>query len=93
MALGSPQTLRLIALGLGGIAVLAAAVDLTRTILSEDTGHVVTDDALRGALAHCRDLTPEGYASDTDCRAAWEAARRRFFDLAPDQNPAPAGME
>ena len=93
MAPGIPQTLRLIALGLGGLAALAAAVDLTRTTLSEDTGHVVTDDALRSTLARCRDLTPESYASDTDCRAAWEAARRRFFDLAPDQNPAPVGME
>ncbi|EDZ46486.1 hypothetical protein RBY4I_1701 [Rhodobacterales bacterium Y4I] len=35
-------------------------------------------------LARCRDLTPEDYATDTECRAAWEAARQRFFDLAPE---------
>jgi conjugative transfer region protein TrbK len=88
-----PKTLRLIAIGLGGIAVLAAAVELTRTILTDDTGHVVTEEALRVTLARCRDLTREDYASDTDCRAAWEEARQRFFDLAPDQSDAPAGAE
>jgi len=89
MALDTPRTLRLIAFGIGGLAALAAAVELTRTILSTDTGHVVRDDALRGTLARCRDLAPEDYATDTECRAAWEAARQRFFDLAPE----PAGTE
>ena len=60
----------------------------TQTILPEET-HVVTDSALRSTLARCRDLTPEDYATDTECRAAWEAARQRFFDLAPE----PAGTE
>lgn len=89
MAIDTPKTLRLIAFGLGGLAALAAAVELGRTVLPENTGHVITDDALRTTLARCRDLTPEGYANDTDCRAAWEAARQRFFDLAPE----PAGTE
>ena len=89
MALDTPRTLRLVAFGIGGLAALAAALELTRTVLPTDTGHVVRDDALRSTLAHCRDLTPEDYASDTECRAAWEAARQRFFDLAPE----PAGTE
>jgi len=84
MALDTPRTLRLIAFGIGGLAALAAAVELTRTILPTDTRHVVRDDALRGTLARCRDLTPEAYVTDTECRAAWEAARQRFFDLAPE---------
>lgn len=84
MALDTPQTLRLIAFGIGSLAALAAAVELTRTILPTDTGHLVRDDALRGTLARCRDLTPEDYDTDTECRAAWEAARQRFFDLAPE---------
>ena len=89
MALDPPRTLRLVAFGIGGLAALAAAVELTRTVLPIDTGHVVGDDALRGTLARCRDLTPEDYATDTECRAAWEADRQRFFDLAPE----PAGTE
>ena len=90
MALDTPRTLRLVAFGIGGLAALAAAVvELTRTVLPTDTGHVVRDDALRGTLARCRDLTPEDYSTDTECRAAWEAARQRFFDLAPE----PAGTE
>ena len=89
MALNTPQTLRLIAFGIGGLAALAAALELTRTILPTDTGHLVRDDALRSTLARCRDLTPEDYATDTECRAAWEAARQRFFDLEPE----PAGTE
>jgi len=89
MALDTPQTLRLIAFSIGGLAALAAVVELTRTVLPTDTGHVVRDDALRSTLAHCRDLTPEDYATDTECRAAWEAARQRFFNLTPE----PAGTE
>ncbi len=88
MALDTPQTLRLIAFGIGGLAALAAAVELTRTILPEER-HVITDGGLRSTLARCRDLAPEDYATDTECRAAWEAARQRFFDLAPE----PAGTE
>jgi conjugative transfer region protein TrbK len=89
MALDTPQTLRLVAFCIGGLAALAAVVELTRTVLPSDTGHVVRDDTLRGTLARCRDLAPEHYATDTECRAAWEAARKRFFDLAPE----PAGTE
>ena len=89
MALNTPHTLRLIAFGIGGLAALAAALELTRTILPTDTGHLVRDDALRSTLARCRDLTPEDYATDTECRAAWEAARQRFFALEPE----PAGTE
>ncbi|MEM9764786.1 MAG: putative entry exclusion protein TrbK-alt [Pseudomonadota bacterium] len=89
MAIDTPRTLRLVAFGVGGLAALAAAVELTRTIMPEETEHVVTDNALRSTLARCRDLTPEDYDTDTGCRAAWEAARQRFFDLAPE----PAGTE
>jgi conjugative transfer region protein TrbK len=84
MAIDTPKTLRLIAFGLGGLAALAAAVELGRTVLPENAGHVITDDALRTTLVRCRDLTPQDYASDTECRAAWEAAQQRFFDLASE---------
>ena len=93
MAIDSPKTLRAIAIGIGGLAALAAAVELGRTVLPDAPGHLVKDEALRSTLARCRDLTPEEYANDTDCRAAWEAARQRFFDLAPEQAPAPTGRE
>ncbi|WP_284154888.1 P-type conjugative transfer protein TrbL [Algicella marina] len=66
MALDTPRILRLVAFGVGGLAALAAVVELTRTVLPADTGHVVRDNALRGTLARCRDLTPEDYATDTD---------------------------
>ncbi|MDW3181507.1 putative entry exclusion protein TrbK-alt [Roseobacter sp.] len=84
MALDTPRILRLVAFGVGGLAALAAVVELTRTVLPTDTGHVVRDNALSGTLARCRDLTPEDYATDTECRAAWKAARQRFFDLTPE---------
>lgn len=89
MAIDTPKILRFIAFGLGSLAALAVAVELGRTVLPKNAGHVITDDALRTTLARCRDLTPEDYASDTECRAAWEAAQQRFFDLAPE----PAGTE
>ena len=89
MALDTPRILRLVAFGVGGLAALAAVIEFGRAVLPEDIGHVITDDALRSTLARCRDLTPEDYATDTECRAAWEAARQRFFDLAPE----PAGTE
>lgn len=86
MALDTARSLRLLAFGMGGLAALAAAVEVSRRILPEDLTPVMGDAA---TLARCRDLAPEDYATDTDCRAAWEAARQRFFDLAPE----PAGTE
>ena len=43
MALDTPRTLRLVAFGIGGLAAIAAVVELTRTVLPTDTGHVVRD--------------------------------------------------
>lgn len=93
MAITPGTTLRLAAIGIGAIAVLAAFVELAR-IAPGIAGDETTGADPHGAtLARCRDLTPEEYATSTDCPAAWEAARQRFFDLVPDQNITPAGTE
>ena len=77
------QTLRAVAFGLGGLAALAAAVELTRMGTADDAGQAVSGDPHRATLARCRDLAPEDVAADEECRAAWEETRRRFFGLGP----------
>jgi conjugative transfer region protein TrbK len=97
MQIGAPQTLKLIALGLGLAAALAALVELSRNAGHDRATPAAEADPLRATLERCRDLAPEDYASATDCRAAWEESRRRFFGLppAPDATPGagPAGRE
>jgi conjugative transfer region protein TrbK len=97
MQFGAPQTLKLIALGLGLAAALAALVELSRSVGNDLADPASATDPLRATLEHCRDLAPEDYASATDCRAAWEESRRRFFGLppAPEAGPGadPAGSE
>lgn len=89
MQIGAPQILKLIALGLGLAAALAALVELSRSAGDERAAPAVATDPLRATLERCRDLAPEDYASATDCRAAWEESRRRFFGLPPDAEAAP----
>jgi conjugative transfer region protein TrbK len=97
MQIGAPQTLKLIALGLGLAAALAALVELSRSTGHDRATPASATDPLRATLERCRDLAPEDYAGATDCRAAWEASRRRFFGLPPagDATPGanPAGRE
>ncbi len=97
MQLGAPQTLKLIALGLGLAAALAALVELSRNAEHDRATPAAEADPLRATLERCRDLAPEDYASAADCRAAWEESRRRFFGLppAPEAGPGanPAGRE
>ncbi|MGY6633214.1 MAG: putative entry exclusion protein TrbK-alt [Alkalilacustris sp.] len=97
MQIGAPQVLKLIALGLGLAAALAALVELSRSTGYDRAAPAAEADPLRATLERCRDLAPEDYESATDCRAAWEASRRRFFGLpsAVDATPGadPAGRE
>lgn len=97
MQIGAPQILKLIALGLGLAAALATLVELSRSMGHERSAPATETDPLRATLERCRDLAHEDYAHATDCRAAWEASRRRFFGLppAPEESPGadPAGRE
>lgn len=89
MPLATHHVLRGIAIGLGGLAALAAAFELSRSVGPENDEQVLPERSLRTTLEQCRDLTPEDYATDEDCRAAWDQSRRRFFGLPSD----PAGTE
>ena len=80
MKLTAETTLKAIALG--AIAVLMAAMELQRALEEERAAEpvaVVSGDPLREALQRCRTLTPEALEADTECQAAWEENRRRFF--------------
>ncbi|QPC42759.1 putative entry exclusion protein TrbK-alt [Kaustia mangrovi] len=77
--------LRLIALGLGGLAALFAAVELANTIAPEaPVEPSAGEDPLQEELARCRTMTPEDLDTDTVCRAAWAEHRRRFLGLPAD---------
>lgn len=82
MKLTTETTLKAIAIALGAIAALMAAIELQRAMEEERSAEpsaVVSDDPLRETLQRCRSLTPEALGSDTACQAAWEENRRRFF--------------
>ncbi len=89
MPLATHHVLRGIAIGLGGLAALVAAFELSRSLRPESVEHVAPESPLRSTLEQCRTLAPEDYAADEACRAAWDQSRRRFFDLPSD----PAGTE
>jgi conjugative transfer region protein TrbK len=89
MPLATHHVLRGIAIGLGGLAALAAAFELSSSIRPENGEPVPPEHSLRTTLEQCRDLTPEDYAADEACRAAWDQSRRQFFGLPSD----PAGTE
>ena len=75
-------TFRIIAFTLGGIAVMAAFVELARDIGPASLSAPVAprSDKTRG-LERCKSLSPEDAARDMDCRALWSAMRDRFFGL------------
>lgn len=82
MKLTAETTLKGIAIALGAIAALMAAMELQRALEEEraaEPAAVVSDDPLREVLQRCRSLTPEALEADTECKAAWEENRRRFF--------------
>lgn len=82
MKLTAETTLKAIAIAVGAIAALMAAMELQRALDEEraaEPAAVVSDDPLRETLQRCRSLTPEALDADTACQAAWEENRRRFF--------------
>ena len=82
MKLTAETSLKGIAIALGAIAALMAAMELQRAFEEEraaEPAAVVSDDPLRATLQRCRALTPEALEADTECQAAWEESRRRFF--------------
>lgn len=91
MPLGTASTLRAIALGMGGLAALVAAVEFAEVSFSEKAGPTAvtekptTDEpgmgGPAGTLASCRIVTPNDRTALEACRVAWEEARRRFFGL------------
>ncbi|MEM8758861.1 MAG: putative entry exclusion protein TrbK-alt [Pseudomonadota bacterium] len=87
MKLNAETTLKAIAIALGAIATLMAVMELQRAFEDERLGEpstVVSDDPLRVTLQRCRALTAEELEADTDCQAAWEENRRRFFGTSTD---------
>ena len=92
MRAGPDTVLRLIAIGMGGIAALMAAIGLADSVTPPTARAPATleDDPLRAELMRCRTITPEDLATDGACQAAWAENRRRFFGPAAD---APDGNE
>jgi conjugative transfer region protein TrbK len=88
MEIGTPQVLKVIALGLGIAAGLAALLELSSSAGRDRLTPAVAEDPHGAALDRCRNLDPADYARATDCRAAWEAARQRFLGLPPGTGPA-----
>lgn len=91
MKLTAETTLKGIAIAMGAIAALMAAMELQRALEEEGAAEpaaVVSDDPLRETLQRCRSLTPEALEADTECQAAWEENRRRFFDTSTNNSDA-----
>ena len=79
------QVLRLVAFGLGALAALFAAAELTNAVAPEGRVEpLASDDPLRAELSRCRMVTPEKLDTDTVCRTAWAEQRRRFLGLPSD---------
>ena len=101
MPLGTVSTLRALALGMGGLAVLVAAIEFAEVDVRKEAGPGAAadepaTDRFAGTLARCRNVAPDDEAALEACRAAWEEARRRFLGLPPEiaVGPVrPAGAE
>ena len=79
------QIIRPVAIALGGLAALFAAVELASTVTPETPSvPPVTNNPLQAELSRCRTVTPEELEIDTMCRAAWAEQRRRFLGLPGD---------
>ena len=81
MRAGPDTILRLVAIGMGGIAALMAAIELADSVTppSARAPASLEDDPLRAELMRCRTITPEDLATDAACQAAWAENSRRFF--------------
>lgn len=103
---GTASTLRALALGMGGLAALAAAVEFAEAVVRQEAvpaavpnGSAINGpatDAPAATLTRCRTVAPDDEAALEACRAVWEEARRRFFSLPAETalSPAePAGAE
>ena len=86
MRAGPDTILRLIAIGMGGIAALMAAIELTDSVTppSGRAPATLEGDPLRAELIRCRTITPEELAADAACQAAWAENRRPFFGSSGD---------
>ena len=90
MRAGPDTILRLIAIGMGGIAALMAAlmaaIELADSVTPPTALAPATrdDDPLHAELMRCRTITPEELAADAACQAAWAENRRRFFGSSGD---------
>jgi conjugative transfer region protein TrbK len=82
--MGPAPTIRGIAYGLGGIALLMAALELAGSVAPEEEVSGAIEDAGRTELQRCRDLAPEDADEDAACRDAWAEERRRFFGTTID---------
>lgn len=81
------QIIRPVAIALGGLAALFAAVELANTVTPETPSvPPVTNNPLQAELSRCRTVTPEELEIDTMCRAAWAEQRRRFLGLPGDDS-------
>ena len=81
------QIIRPVAIALGGLAALFAAVELANTVTPETPSvPPVTNNPLQAELSRCRTVTPEELEIDTMCRAAWAEQRRRFLGLPGDNS-------
>lgn len=82
--------MKLAAIAMGGIAILAAAGDLRDAVggLQHEADGAVIKSPQRQALARCRALTPEHFKTDRVCREVWAENRRRFFAL-PTEDQVP----
>lgn len=87
MRSGPEKVLKLVAIVMGGIALMAAAIELKDAVQQERgaPSAAPVDDPLRAELARCRTLTPERLQTDTACREAWAENRKRFFDGPPQR--------
>lgn len=89
MKMTAETTLKGIAIAMGAVAALMATIELQRALEEEraaEPAALVSDDPLRVTLQRCRTLTPEQLEADTECQAAWEQNRRRFFGTSTDNS-------
>ncbi|WP_051631324.1 putative entry exclusion protein TrbK-alt [Afifella pfennigii] len=88
MRTGPERVLKFVAIAMGGLVVVMAAIELQDAITDERALPVAAtpDEPLRAELARCRALTPDELVTDTACREAWAENRRRFFDGVPPRD-------
>ncbi|MEL6997565.1 MAG: putative entry exclusion protein TrbK-alt [Pseudomonadota bacterium] len=87
MKLTAETTLKGLAITMGAVAALMAAIELRAALDEEATeAAAIVENPLRAELQRCRSLAPQDLETDTACQAAWVENRRRFFGASSD-NP------